>query len=206
MARIHFAAGRREASERHAAAAVATQPGEAYELLAQSALAAGRLGEAEAFARHAVEADPSRAVAYFVHGLAARARGRCEDALPALQQAEEARSRKRSFVIPGLLAATGDCLVRLGREADAERAFQAELAAVPHSVEGRVGLAILYRAQGRDAESRTAITGVVTAHPRPGAAEYWTVLRTLRGLEDEAGALAWARDARRLFPADPRFR
>jgi Tfp pilus assembly protein PilF len=99
----------------------------------------------------------------------------------------------------------GDCLARLGRDAEAERELRAELQAVPSSAEARVALAMLYRSQGRDAESREALTGLVTASGSSSDA-YWTVVRTFGVLGDTEAARAWAAQARQRFPADPRFR
>lgn len=206
LARVYGTIGRLERVERHAARAVAQRPGEAYEMLAQLALDRGREDEAARFARHAVEADPSRAVAHFVLGLVARAAGRCDEALPSLRRAEEERSRKRSFVMPGLMAATAECLARAGRDAEAERAFAAEITGFPASVEGRVGLAILYRSRGLDDRARDVLAGVVRSHPSPGPEQYWVVVRTLRGLDDAPAAVRWAAEARSRFPSDPRFR
>jgi Tfp pilus assembly protein PilF len=109
-------------------------------------------------------------------------------------------------VVPDIHSGTADCLARLGREAEAEREFLAEIALVPHSPEGRVGLATLYRSQGRDADSRRVLEGVVSAHPRPGPEEHWTVVRTARVLGDEEAARAWAARARSRYPRDKRFR
>ena len=108
--------------------------------------------------------------------------------------------------MPGIRSGIADCLARLGREAEAEREFQAEIATLPHSREGRVGLATLYRSQGRDAEARRALEGVVAAHPRPGPEEYWVVVHTARVLGAEEAARAWAARARSRFPGDARFR
>jgi Tfp pilus assembly protein PilF len=69
-----------------------------------------------------------------------------------------------------------------------------------------VGLATLYRSQGRDAEARRTLDGVVLAHPRPGTEEHWVVVRTYRVLGDEEAARTWSARARSRFPADPRFR
>jgi hypothetical protein len=100
----------------------------------------------------------------------------------------------------------GDCLAREERGTEADRAFLDEIDALPQSPDGRVGLAILYRSQGRDADAREALAGVVTHHPQPGPNEYWTVVRTLAGLGDVEGAREWAVQARSRFPDDPRFR
>jgi hypothetical protein len=108
--------------------------------------------------------------------------------------------------VRGLHAGLADCLARLGQEAEAEREFLAEIAVIPHSREARVGLALLYRSQGRDAASRDVLAGVVTQNPRAGADEYFAVVRTLAVLGDVPAVCDWASRARALYPADPRFR
>jgi len=69
-----------------------------------------------------------------------------------------------------------------------------------------VGLAMLYRSQGRDAEARAALAGLVAAQPKPTAETYWTVVRTFSVLGDAPAAREWAARARAKFPADARFR
>ena len=206
LARIHALRGRREEAEREAAQASAADPGQAYEMLAGLRLDAGRLADAATFARRAVAADPERAVAYYVLGLARQQAGRCDEALAEYGRAEAARRRQRGLVVRGLHARMGDCLARLGREKEAEAEFRTEIEQVPHSSEGRVGLAILYRSQGRDDAAREALAAIVTANPRAGANEYWTVVRTLAGLGDAPSAREWAARARARYPSDPRFR
>jgi arylsulfatase A-like enzyme/Tfp pilus assembly protein PilF len=206
LARIHALAGRRDRVERHAALAAAGDPGRAFEALAQALVSSGRVDEAARFARRALEADPDRAAAHVVLGIAAQGAGRCGDALAHYQRADDARRRQKGLVLPGLQARRGDCLAREGRQAEAERAFLDEIAFFPHSAQGRVGLAMLYRSQGRDAEARDVLAGVVTHHPQPGAEEYWTVVRTLAGLGDVRGVREWAAQGRARFPDDPRFR
>jgi arylsulfatase A-like enzyme/tetratricopeptide (TPR) repeat protein len=206
LARIHALRGRRDKAEREAAQAADTDPGQAYETLAGLLVDAGRLADAVPFARRAVAADPERVAARYVLGLALQQAGRCEQALAEYRRADEARRRQRGLVVPGLHARTGDCLARLGREAEAEAEFRREIEDVPYSADGRVGLAILYRSQGRDEAARDAVAGVVTANPRAGANEYWTVVRTLAGLGDLPAAREWAARGRARYPSDPRFR
>jgi arylsulfatase A-like enzyme/tetratricopeptide (TPR) repeat protein len=206
LARIHALRGRREKAEREAAQAASADPGQAYETLAGLLVDAGRLADAVPFARHAIAADPERVTARYVLGRAAQHAGRCEEALAEYRQAEESLRRQRGLLLPGLHARMGDCLARLGREVDAEAEFRREIEEVPHSSEGRVGLAILYRSQGRDQAARDAVAGVITAHPRASANDYWTVVHTLAGLGDVKAAQHWAARARAAFPGDPRFR
>jgi len=105
-----------------------------------------------------------------------------------------------------LHAGLADCLARLGREAEAEAEFRQEIALIPYSREARIGLGRLFRSQGRDAEARNVVTGIVTANPRAGADEYVVVARTLARLGDAEAARDWARRGRALHPADPRLR
>jgi len=145
-------------------------------------------------------------MARYVLGLAAQRAGRCDEALLEYRRADESRGRRRGLVVPGLYARMGDCLARLGRETEAESAFRREIEEVPYASEGRVGLAILYKSQGREEAVREVLSGLVSANPRAGANEYWTVVRTLAGLGDAAAAREWAARGRARYPSDPRFR
>jgi len=206
LARI-FALEKQPARAReHAELAARRDPAAANELLAELMMDSGRPAEAAAFARRSVEADPSRYMSHFLIGAALQREGKCGDAIPAFARAIEAKRREPQAVVRNLHAGLADCLARTGREADAEREFQAELAAVPWSPEGRVGLATLLRSQSRDAEARTVLAGVVTSLPQPTADAYAIVVRAFNVLGDTVAAREWSVQARARFPADPRFR
>lgn len=205
LARVDALAGRIERAATHAEAAAATEPGEGYEILAEIRLSQGRLAEAAAHARRSVAADPRRATGHFILGVLARRAGRCEEALEEYRLAGAAQRLQKRLVMPGLHSGMADCLARAGDEAGAEREFRAEIEAIPHSREGRAGLATLYRSQGRDAEARSVLEGIVSANPRAGGDEYWTVVQTFQVLGDTEAAREWARRGRARFPRDARF-
>jgi superkiller protein 3 len=206
LAKVYALDGRRPLAVQHAEVAALREPGKAYETLAQIMLDEGRLDRAAENARRSLDADPQRVMSHFVLGVIAQKAGRYDEALAAFRKAEEANRLQKGSVVLKLHASMADCLARLGREAEAEGEFQAEIRDVPWSAEGRVGLAMLYRSQGRDAEARSALSGLVAAQQKPNADAYWTVVRTLSVLGDGAAAREWASRARAHFPHDTRFR
>ena len=206
LARIYALERQPSRAREHAELGARRDPGAAYEILAELAMDGGRPADAAAFARRSVDADPSRYMSYFLLGAALQREGRCADAIPAFTQAIDAKRREPQAVVRNLHAGLADCLARTGREAEAEREFHAELADVPWSPEGRVGLATLLRSQSRDAEARTVLAGVVTNLPQPTADAYHTVVRAFTVLGDLPAAREWAAKARGRFPRDPRFR
>jgi tetratricopeptide (TPR) repeat protein len=191
---------------KHAELAAQRDPGEGYEVAAQLMMDRGEAARAEAFARQSLAVDPGRLMSHFIIGVAAQKTGRYEEALASFRNSEAIQRRQKKTVVRSLHANMGDCLARLGRDAEAEREFRAELETLPASREGRVGLAMLYRSQGRDDEARAVLGGLVGAESPPSAETYWTVVHTLSILGDAAGARQWAGRARALFPSDPRFR
>ena len=206
LARIHGLAGRRERAETHARLASEKEPGRGFETLAEIQLDLRRPTEAAESARRSLAADPGRVMSRFVLAKAESQAGRYEEAAVEYRQAIELASRQQAFIVRGLHAGLADCLARLGREAEAEAEFRREIAIIPYSREARVGLGLLLRSQGRDAEARDALAGIVTANPRAGADEYVVVARTLATLGDVAAARDWARRGRALYPGDPRLR
>jgi tetratricopeptide (TPR) repeat protein len=206
LARLLALEGRRDAALKHADIATRREPGKGHEMQAQILLDLGRTDEAAAAARRSLEADSQRAMSLFVLGVVAQTEGRYPDALASLGKAVEANRLQKGSVVLTLHARMADCLARLGREAEAEKEFLAEIKDVPWSREGRVGLAMLYRSQGRDAEARAMLEGLVAARPNPDAETYSTVVRTFALLGDDAAARAWTARARAKFPGDARFR
>src|SRR5262249_1332683 len=213
LARILVVQGRREDALKHAEIAAGRDPGKAYELMAEIMLDLNRPDPAADYARRSVQADATRVMGHYTLGVVAQRAGRYEEALTDFRRAEEANRLQKGSVVLALHARMADCLARLGREQDAEREFQAEIAAIPWSREGRVGLAMLYRAQGRDAEARAALEGLVSATPQAGAGGYWTGGKTPAGLRlphrppgRPAPAREWATRAHARLPEAPRFR
>jgi arylsulfatase A-like enzyme/Tfp pilus assembly protein PilF len=206
LARIHAMQGRTERAMKHAEIAAQGDAGPAFELLAQILMDRGDFTRAAELAARSVQADDRREMGHFILGEVARKQGRCEEALAAFRKAEAAVRLRRHAVVRNLHANMADCLARLGREAEAEKEFKAEIETIPYSREGRVGLATLYRSQGRDAEARAVLGGLIAAEPRPTADHYWTVVQTFSVLGDVEAARHWAEKARARFPTDPRFR
>jgi tetratricopeptide (TPR) repeat protein len=206
LARIHGLAGCRDRAEKHAQLASQKEPGRGFETLAQIRLDQNRPAEAAAYARQSLAADAERVMSRFVLATAERRAGRYEAAASEYRRAIESASRHKGLIVRELHAGLADCLARLGREAEAEAEFRQEIALIPHSREARIGLGLLFRSQGRDAEARDALAGIVTANPRAGAEEYVVVARTLATLGDVDAARDWARRGRALYPADPRLR
>jgi arylsulfatase A-like enzyme/Tfp pilus assembly protein PilF len=206
LAKLYALDGRRDVAVQHAEIAARREPGKGYEMLAQIMLDLGRFDAAADYARRSLAADAQRVMSHFALGVVAQKAGRYEEALTAFRRADEANRLQKGSVVLKLHASMADCLARLGREAEAEREFLAEIRAVPWSREGRVGLAMLYRSQGRDHEARAMLAGLVAAQPRPTADTYWTVVRTFSVLGDAGAAREWTSRARARFPGDPRFR
>ena len=206
LARILALDGRRKAALQHAEIAAGREPGKGYETMAQVSLDLNRPDQAAEYARRSLEADPRRVMSHFTLGVLAQRSGRYEEALAAFRHAEEANRLQKDSVVLELHARMADCLARLGREAEAEREFLAEIQAVPWSREGRMGLAMLYRSEGRDADARATVEGLVKSTPRADADAYWTVVKTFSVLGDVPAAREWAARARALFPRDARFR
>jgi tetratricopeptide (TPR) repeat protein len=190
----------------HAALAVSRDPAAANETLAELALDAGRPDEARTYAQRSAAADPTRYMPPFLLGVVAQRSGRCDEAIPAFQQAIELKRLEPQAVVRNLHAGLADCLARTGRNADAEREFKAELSLIPSSPEARIGLATLYRSLGRDAETREVLAGLISATPNADAATYGMVVRAFATLGDVAAAREWSARAHARFPGDPRFR
>lgn len=206
LARIYGLERSPSLARQHAELGSQRDPGQGHEILAELMMDAGRFDEAAANARRSLEADPSRYMSRFLLGVIAQQRGRCDEAIGHYEAAIEAKRLEPRAVVRNLHAGLADCLARAGREADAEREFKAELAAIVDSIEARVGLATLYKSQGRGAEARAVMADLVARTPEPTADTYWTVVHTLTVLGEAATAREWAARARDKFPRDARFR
>jgi tetratricopeptide (TPR) repeat protein len=169
LARIHGLAGRPARAERHAQLASQKEPGRGFETLAQIRLDQDRSAEAAAYARQSLAADPERVTSRYVLATVERRAGRYAAAAAEYRRGIESASRQTGSLVQGLHAGLAECLARLGQEAEAEAEYREEIALVPHSREARIGLARLFRSQGRDAEARDALAGILTANPRAGA-------------------------------------
>ena len=154
LARIYAVEGQPALARQHAEIGSQRDPAQGFEIQAALMMDAARLDQAEAFARRSLDADSSRYMSEYFLGVIAQERGKCAEAIPHFERAVEGKRVEPKAVVRNLHAGLADCLARSGREADAEREFKAELAAIPDSPEARQGLAALYKAQGREAEAQ----------------------------------------------------
>jgi arylsulfatase A-like enzyme/Tfp pilus assembly protein PilF len=170
--------GQLEPARQHAELAVSIAPAGANEMLAKIALARGdREGAREAAAR-AQKADPALPMPFYVEGILLYKAGRYAEALGPLMRAREAL-KGRTVQMNDLSYHIGDSLARLERYDQAEAYLLEEVKFFPHSTRARAGLAMLYRAMGRDRESERAIEELLRVSPTPEgrvvAAQLWTM-------------------------------
>ena len=153
-------------ARQHAELAVNALPGGAHELLSKIALAKGDQPEALRQAALAEHADASLPMSDFVQGLIAHDKGNYAEALPHFMRANE-RITARTMQMPDLRYYIADCLARLDRAKEAEPYFQQEIEVYPNNLHARVGLAMLYEAESRDADAERVIAQMLSAVPSP---------------------------------------
>jgi tetratricopeptide (TPR) repeat protein len=175
------------------AVALARHQPEAAELAARSALDANRAGNAGA----GINVAPLVVLAQ------ARLReGKLNDSLALLDQASaELARRAPGQSYPGLSYARGDVLARMGRNDQAEQAFQREIAEHPTAPQAYASLAMLFASEDRTPQALATIQRLVAANRSPGG--YGMAVRTLRILGDPTDAAALLREGRGLFPQSP---
>ncbi|MEX2272113.1 MAG: sulfatase-like hydrolase/transferase [Vicinamibacterales bacterium] len=152
--------------------------GSAYETLARIAL---RRNDPEAARRAAAEAhaaDPSLPMPQYVQGRLLHMSGRYAEALPHFEEALR-QLDARNVTLGEIHYYTGDTLARLERHGEAETRFRREVALFPQNSRAWAGLAMLYRATGRNREAEQAIADLLsrvpTAEAHGLAADLWTM-------------------------------
>jgi tetratricopeptide (TPR) repeat protein len=187
--------GRLDEARAHAELAVEVAPAAAHELLVRIAIQRGDAATARREARLAHDADPTLPMPAFVEGLILHGRGEYAAALPHLMETKRALAA-RTVQMLDVNYYIGDSLARLERYAEAEPFFRDEITVNPAHVRARAGLAMLYRAMGRESESEEAISELIRNSPtREGydvAAQLWTMFG------QPARAAAAKTEARRL--------
>ncbi len=170
--------GKLDEARAQAALAAKRAPEAAHELLARIALARNDATEARRQADLARQADPSSPMPLFVQGMLFHRAGRYEQAAPAFEQALQA-AQSRAAPMSELHYYYADTLGRLERYPEAETYFKEEIRLFPRAARARVSLAMLYRAQRRDADLQLAIEDLLRAAPTPegyaAAARLWTI-------------------------------
>jgi tetratricopeptide (TPR) repeat protein len=169
--------GRIDEAKAHAELSIGVAPAFAHETLARIAVYQKDEEAARRHARLAEEADPSLPMTALVEGMILHGKGRWPQAAERLLEAKRLMSA-RTEQIPDLNYLAGDALARMERYGEAERLFKEELATFPGHVRARGGLAMLYKATGRDAEAERAVNEIVqiapTAEGLDMAAQLWT--------------------------------
>ena len=172
----------------HAELAAAVAPAAAHELMARIALERGDAATARRQARLALEADPSLPTPDMVEGMMLHRQGNHAAALPHFMKARTVVAG-RTVTVPDVNYYIADSLARLERYEEAESFFEAEIASFPNNLRARAGLAMLYRATGRDALSGQAIATMLRTSPTPEAYDLAAQLWTMFGEPQRAAAV-----------------
>jgi arylsulfatase A-like enzyme/predicted Zn-dependent protease len=185
-------------ARRHAEAIGEAGTASPHENLARIAIAEGDLAAAEREARAALARYPARRVPRLILGRVLHDRREYTGALAELDLAARPHAGETAVTLQNLQYLRGDCLARLGREAEAESAFREEMRVFPGNAAPRAALAMLYASQGREAEARQALTDLVRQLRTPEA--YFAASRTYEILGDLVSAAELRMEAKRLFP------
>jgi arylsulfatase A-like enzyme/predicted Zn-dependent protease len=147
-------------------------------LLVRIALAAHDPVEARRQAALAKAADPDLPLPDYVQGVILYEQGQVAAAIPFFERALQSDER-RMLQMPDLRYHLGDSYARLERYRDAERLFRDELRLFPQDHRARAGLAMVYRATGRNGDAERAIEDMLAAVPTPEAydlaARLWNI-------------------------------
>jgi tetratricopeptide (TPR) repeat protein len=172
----------------------------AHGMAAMVALARKDRESAQQHAEAAEGDDSEIPLATFVAGRLHYAEDRNEEALASFDAVAGVLGQ-HDRTLEGLQWYLGDTLVRLDREADAEKAFREELRAFPRSIRAYSSLAMLYYRSNRPDAVQETLDALLVAAPTPEG--YDAAARLWVNVGDPTRAAALRTDARTRFRDDP---
>jgi len=198
--------GRLDEAQRHAELARPISTASADSLLAEIALARHQPAAAEQAARAAVAAEGEDMAPRLTLARVLVAEGRLPEALAETDQVlAELGKRAAGQSFPKLWWVRGDILARLERNAEAEQAFQREIADFPYDTRTYSSLAVLYAAEGKP-EAALAVLQRLLERSDGSPAAYAEAVRALRILGDAPAASALLRQALGRHPDSSELR
>ena len=204
VANLCLQLGKWDEGLRHAEALRLLGDPAAEDIAARAALGKGDYAAAGAAARKAMDSGKGKARVRgcLVLGRIAVMRNDLAGA-KAFSEKAEALSAGEKLPQSGMHMLRGDVLARSGSPVEAEREFLEELRLYPDRVDARVSLSALYASVDRRPDARRVIIDLVSRQPTPEA--FLLGMKTFRSTEDPEGEVQLRKEARRLFPKDPRF-
>lgn len=201
MANLLLEMGRLDEARRHAEIALASHE-IAYDSLAQIALKAEDLEEADRLSREAVTRRGTRILPLVTRARVLVERQRYQEALELAERTEkELEALPDREAVRGLYLARGKALASLGDGDGAIAAFRREIELHPEEIAPYTHLALVYALTGRASEAGATLRQLVETHPTASA--YAEAVRTLRAIGDQRSAAAVLSQARRRWPDDP---
>jgi choline-sulfatase len=160
-----FDAHRFDEAAAHAHAAESTEPAGAHLLLGEIALARNDVATASREQSIAASFRSSRGHATFLAAQIAAARHDFAHALELLNATQQTCRQSHESLPRGFHYAAGDALAHIGKTADAEHEFEAEIAVDPHDVQPYADLALLQIMRRDRAAALQTIDRMATANP-----------------------------------------
>ena len=204
VANDSLALGDLDTAQKHAEIAGSIEPGEAHDILARIWSRRGDTKRAEAEAKLALQTSQDPTNALILLGNAEKQRGNLQAALAFLNRAADKASHKSAPPQQGLHLARGDILARLGRNAEAENDFRAEIAQFPSAPVAYSSLVMLLATERRLDEATQVVYDLAKASSAPHT--YVVISETLKAIGDERGAMYWAYQGLQRYPADAELR
>jgi tetratricopeptide (TPR) repeat protein len=198
LAEFYLESRRFKEARQHAELARDAGAPNTQEELARIGLAEGDLVAAEREALAALKEHPHRRIPRLILARIKRDRGDLLGAMAELESASRAGEASKHPPLSSLSFLRGDVLARLGREQEAEASFREEIREFPMTAEAWTSLAVLFASQGREAEARATLEGLLKKVQTPEA--FFAAGRTYEVLGDPASAARVRVAARRLFP------
>ena len=153
MATLFAELGRYDEAKAHASLALEAAPAFARELLANVAIAEGKLDVAEAEAKACLAIEPANVQALMLLASVRHEQERFAEELVLLERTRATMTTYRMPAARDFEFRYGEALLRLGRVRDAEESFRAETEAYPDNLRAWASLAIVVAGQGRTVEA-----------------------------------------------------
>jgi arylsulfatase A-like enzyme/Flp pilus assembly protein TadD len=142
-------------------------PPQAHEVMASIYLDEKKYAEAESEARLAMANHRGRKRPFLILAQVAKARGDLAGALKQLDEIANTEDEEGESELSNVEYLRGDILARMGRSAEAEKAFQTEIRHFPNNAAAWTGLAFLYASEGEMGRARETLNEMVRTSSTP---------------------------------------